>query len=287
MVYVTLSNDYGTIEMDNDWRLKRWGILEITGLGYPNKTASTVTYAGQDGQSFTGEVMTARTITISANICNDGNLQNTISNACRILNHLVTLRIESGLMRRQISCRCNAFTCDPPNGAYQHIVLQLIADKPAFEDYDSTEINIFRRVDLISTPFILPMEFTHRYTDAHIYNSGDNRAEPIFYISNSPVDGIALLDDEIGILITNETTGQHIKLDTTTQDGEIITVDIPHRKITSSTRGNIINTMSLDTFLDDFWLDIGDNRIVVTNYNTTEQISVVCTYKNQYIEAVV
>lgn len=132
MVYVTLSNDYGTIEMDNDWRLKRWGILEITGLGYPNKTASTVTYAGQDGQSFTGEVMTARTITISANICNDGNLQNTISNACRILNHLVTLRIESGLMRRQISCRCNAFTCDPPNGAYQHIVLQLIADKPAF-----------------------------------------------------------------------------------------------------------------------------------------------------------
>lgn len=131
------------------------------------------------------------------------------------------------------------------------------------------------------------MEFTHRYTDAHIYNSGDNRAEPIFYISNSPVDGIALLDDEIGILITNETTGQHIKLDTTTQDGEIITVDIPHRKITSSTRGNIINTMSLDTFLDDFWLDIGDNRIVVTNYNTTEQISVVCTYKNQYIEAVV
>ena len=89
-----------------------------------------------------------------------------------------------------------------------------------------------------------------------------------------------------GIKIKNHTTGQHMKLDYVPVAEEVITVDIPNRKVTSSINGSILTAISRKTFLSDFWLAEGVNDIEVTNYNAGAAISAVCRYDNQYVEAV-
>lgn len=97
--------------------------------------------------------------------------------------------------------------------------------------------------------------FSKRTNETDILVTGQENSEPVIFIENIAVPVNAL--EESGIELTNTLPGgteQRIFLETTTQAGEIITVNIPERTVTSNLRGNLLNTLSNDSFLSDFTL---------------------------------
>ena len=84
----------------------------------------------------------------------------------------------------------------------------------------------------------------------------------------------------------NHTTGQQLVLERAAAAGEVVTIDIPNRQIVSSLDGDVTSVISQDTYLSDFWLDVGVNDVEAVSYATGERIGVVMTYYNQYVEAI-
>ncbi len=74
----------------------------------------------------------------------------------------------------------------------------------------------------------------------------------------------------IRITVENHTTGKKIVLNHDFQPGEVITIDIPKRSVTSSISGNILNSISNDTVLGDFYFEVGNNRISAKSLNASE-----------------
>lgn len=281
---VTIENELGRLELGGGSH-PAWNIVSVTGLGLGAKEYNTVRYAGMDGQVTLSEAASARTITIGGDV--RGQLQAELSKAARLLNRPCTLRIQSKNKRRSVQARCTAFTADERTPAFAKFALQFVCDSAYFTDFTPRSAAVLGRTDRIESPFTLPCVFTERVSESEVVNLGDVKTEPKFTITNTAnPTGTATLDSEYGIRIENQTTGQHLHLLHHTTDGEVVTIDIAGRSITSSVAGNLINALSADSFLSDFWLDPGANHIAVTNYNTSEAIYVVCEYNNQYVEAV-
>lgn len=282
---VTIENELGRLEMGGGSH-PNWNIVSITGLGLGSKEYNTVRYAGSDGQVTLSEAAMPRTITIGGDV--RGDLQAELTRAARLMSRPCTLRIQSKNKRRSIEARCTAFTADERNPAYAQFALQFTSDSAYFTDFSPRSAAVLKRTPLLSTPFTLPCMFTERISESEVVNLGDVKTEPKFTITNTANPGAVTLeeDDDYGILIQNQTTGQHLHLLCHTTDGEVIVIDVAGRSVTSSRAGNLIGALSADSFLSDFWLETGANHIVVTNYNTSEQIHVVCEYNNQYVEAV-
>lgn len=282
-MHLIYENDIGKISFSGSGK-ETWRIKEITGLELPGKNFNVVSYAGQDGQETISEMAAPRVITISGDVCSMDMLQHELSRAVRILNKPGRLKLYLGNRQRKIDCRVNAFELVPRSGVYQPFVLQLIADKPFFEDFKNLSVGVFSRMDMVGNDNILPMALTGRSSEVNINNLGHVKTEPIFYVYN--ISGGTGEASENGFEILNHTTGQHIRLNYSTIDNEIITIDLPGRKITSNKNGNLIQYISNDTFLSDFWLSVGANTIEAINNNPNEDINVVCEFTNQYIEAV-
>ena len=285
-IQVILENRHGRLCMGGS-SSPQWRITEISGLGLLEKNFSTVTYPGESGQQTLGHTYGPRTISISGVIMNDGNLQRTLANAIHIFQDDVTVKLQFGERKRKTLCHVAVFENNERNVYLQHFVLQLIADNPFFEDWEDTSVAVYKRENLLKTTFTLPCVFSKRTNEIDVLVTGQENSEPVILIANtaSPVNAL----EESGIELTNTLPGgteQRIFLETTTQAGEIITVNIPERTVTSNLRGNLLNTLSNDSFLSDFYLAPGTNRVSVTNYNTFEDISVLCQYNNRYLEAV-
>lgn len=296
-MYLVYENDLGRIDMsgggDGSWR-----ITDITGLELAPKNINTVVYAGQDGQDTLSETTSPRTITIGGDIKNSGQGQYELSKALRVLNAPGVLKLYLEAKERSIKCRCNSFEVQKRNGAVQPFILQLIADKPHFEDLENTIIAIFKEEGNLNGTFTLPCVFTIRTSIANIMNLGDIKTEPIIYIYNisggtgTPVPAPAP-PQKAGFEINNKTTGQSINLLYSSGPDEVVKIDIANRKITSdkptasNNYGNLINYISYDTFLNAFWLNLGINSIEVLNHNERESINAICEFSNRYIEAVI
>lgn len=285
-IQVIIENQYGRLYMGGSGG-PQWRITEIDGIGLLEKNFSTVTYPGEHGRQTLGYTYGPRTISISGVILNNGALQRTLANAIQIFQDTVTVRLQFGERKRKAACHVAVFENNERDVYLQHFVLQMIADNSFFEDWEDTKIAVYKRENLLKTTFTLPCVFSKRTNETEILVTGQENSEPIFFIENTVSSASALA--ESGIELTNtlpDGTEQRIFLETTTQDGETITVNIPERTITSNIRGNLLNTLSDDSFLSDFYLVPGTNRVAVTNYNTAEEISVLCQYNNRYLEAV-
>lgn len=287
LFHMTFENAYGSIEFGGgDAPVYR--TTEVTGLGPPQKEFNVVSYAGQAGQETIAEKDLPRVITLGGDLCRTEGVQEELSRMARVLYHPGELKIHSGSKKRKIACRCTAFD-DPerrgPNVA--RFVVQFTADNPFFTDFEPREIPVFQRELLLEGSFTLPCMFSKRTSRQNIFNMGDVKTEPIFTIYSLDSDAeTSAIDGETGIVVTNHTTGQHIQLECSTTPGEVITIDIPNRRVESSKNPDIITTLTGDSFLSNFWLAEGGNDVEVISYNTGETISVICRYDNQYVEAV-
>ena len=96
----------------------------------------------------------------------------------------------------------------------------------------------------------------------------------------------APLNESNQIVITNESTGAKIELDYSPADGEEITIDLALRKITSNKAGNIVNYISDDTVLSEFFLKLGENIITCSNSSGSGSLSAIVEYTNNYVMAV-
>ena len=127
---------------------------------------------------------------------------------------------------------------------------------------------------------------TKRINASEITIQGDVSIYPVIRIQNNSGGTTELLTD-YGLEIVNNTTGCRIFLDYKTDPGEVVTIDLPNRRVVSSKNGNIAQHLSDDTILEDFVLELGTNEIEAINYNTNEDISVVMEYSNQYAMVVI
>lgn len=273
---IEFTNTLGKIVLGSNRETR---IIEIDGVGLAPKTRNTVNYAGIVGQNKLSETINARTVTIKGDL-KSTSPQNILTRMMRILNNSGTLILRAGSKGRCISAECIEFDISDRNGAYQPFIMQFICDYPYFSDITQTNIYIFEIEKRLKTQFILPCVFSKRILNQKIHNSGDVICEPIFEITavtESAKNG--------NIAIENITTSQKIVLNYKISRGEVITVDIENRKITSNTAGDIIYSLDDDSYLSDFWLEKGSNNITVTNGSGGE-IMVMCRFCNKYIEAV-
>lgn len=281
---IKLYNSFGQIEMGGA-ESKGWRIKTITGLGIVARSVQTATYVGFDGQDVLGEVAGPRTITITGDIYNSGHLQDEVSRADRILYRDITVEVQFGLKRRRATCRTSSFEAGERDVYVQQFSLQLIADDPAFYDCEENVCAIYQNVGLLRTSFTLPCLFSQRISEADIFNFGDLKIEPVICITCFHKRDMVSETSGINIYNTTADGSVHlISLETGLAVGETVTIDIASRKITSSTRGTIY-CLAEGSFLSDFWLDLGNNHIVVENLNTNEDILAQCRYYAKYVEA--
>lgn len=290
MFNITFENDHGKIQIGGGGH-PFLRCREITGLGPPKKEYNTVKYVGEDGQHTISVKNSARTITISGDLIGG---QYEISNLSKILYFEGDLLLQFGNKKRKIHCRCTDLNDPVRTGPYNQVVMQFVCDDPDFMDFTPFSVSLFRREDLISSPFTFTtgsgLVFTRRLNGADIINNGDLKTYPVFYVSNMPsADTFSLFADGVGILIQNITTGQKIELNYDARIGEEIVIDVENRSIEGNYNGvttNLINYISTDTYLNKFWLEPGKNEISITNFNADNSITVACKYSNRYIEAV-
>ena len=280
---IRIENKYGSFSIGGSGN-DIFDIKAIEGLGLPDITLNTVQYAGQEGRETLSSSREYRTITISGDI-KGKDKDRAVRRAIKILSAPVDVLICVGNRKRRLSCRCTSFT--PPYGkqVYKDFVLQIECDSPYFSDDSKTEKKVYSREKLL--PFDYASYFgssqkaisilTNR---AVVTNAGDVRAEPVIKIQNT--GGVADLSS--GIVIQNETTGQKVTLLYTTKANETVTLDIPGRTIKNDAGENLINTLSNDSYLSDFWLEEGANTISVTTNGSGERVVVSCEFYNQYLE---
>ena len=277
---VTIKNEYGSIDMQGGGH-PTWNITDYDGLGLPPKTYNIVQYAGSAGQRTLSETAQARTITIGGDIGGQYPAQE-VTKATKMFYCPVDVIIYAGNKHRRARCRVTSFSAEQGH-IYRKFTLQMVSDSPYFEDLDAQSIMVHERTNHLLGRFSFEsasskIQFSTLTTESDIINLGDVQTEPIFYVSNNT--GATITD---GFAILKNGGDQKISVSASIDDGETVTVDIPSRRITGSNGRNLIDTISDDTFLSDFWLDVGTNHIEVESGN--KNLSVRCEYTNQYVEA--
>ncbi|MBE7022724.1 MAG: phage tail family protein [Ruminococcaceae bacterium] len=276
-------NDLGVLEFGG----RQLYLRSVSGLGMPKRENTVVTYANQPGQILVAERDAARVITLSCDVVRGDDVARELRRMLRVLQHPGRLTVSVGGMQRVIRCRCSEVDEPVRHGRdIRSVVLQLTCDNPYFTDRTPETETLFSHTDLIEDSFTLPCIFTERINRRIVSNQGDFRTEPVFTIYNAPNEA-ALLAEAVGVELLNHTTGQRLMLEYAIGAGETVTVDIPNRRIVSSTAGNIVAVLSADSYLSDFYLVPGPNDLEAVNYNTGENISVSLSYDNLYIEAVI
>lgn len=280
---IRIENKYGSFSLGGLGK-DMFGIKAIEGLGLPDVTLNTVQYAGQAGRETLSVSREYRTITISGDI-KGKDKDRAIRKAIKILSAPVDVLIYVGNRKRRLLCRCTSFIPPYGNRFFKEFVLQIECDSPYFSDTNETKEAVYREEKK------LPFDYASYFgssekaisiltNKAVIINGGDVRAEPVIIIQNT--GGTAALSG--GIIIQNETTGQKITLNYATKQEETVTINIPERKIYSDDGTNLINKLSNDSYLSDFWLEEGANKISVTANSTAETIVAYCSFYNQYLE---
>jgi len=253
-------------------------VTALSGLGNPQKKYNTVTFAGRDGQKTLSSVAQARTIIIRGDIrLSDKGIAERIM---RVLHEPGTLTLDFEDKKRMIFCSQVDFEEVSRNKGFMDFMLTLTADGVYFTDTYPTEKSAFERIDMLGGDIVFPCVFTEKTTEAFVENYGEVNVEPVIKIYSFD-------DTENGeILISNNTTGQSVKIKTELVKNEVVTIDISSRKVTSTAKGNITHLISDDTFLNKFWLAPGKNHICASHNSEGKEISVVCSYYSNYREGI-
>ncbi|MBR5236171.1 MAG: phage tail family protein [Clostridia bacterium] len=263
-----------------------WNLTKISGLGLPEKTFQSICYANMPGQLTIAEKAEPRVITMRGDCCGGSGA---FTEGMRILNKKGRLTFSSMQKTRCIEAYCSHFEIQNQHGVYTEFIIQFTCDDPYFTGAEPSQAALYDRRDLVMSSFETPCVFTERITGANVFNNGDVETEPVFTLA---CVGVGSPGETQGIRIENQTTGNVFFLDYVMQADEIITVDIPNRKIVSNIQnkennyGNLMSFLSKDTFLNDIYLAVGDNEFTATNYSVGSEVIVTCSYSEKYLEAV-
>ena len=288
---IRIKNEFGVFEVGGGSHPTA-RLLEIAGIGLPEKEDTTITFEGQPGQTLTNTRVQARTITMSFDFY--GN-ERTVTKLYRILYCPVELEFFLGDVRRRISARCSTST-DIKKIIYrkwQSITIQFKCDDPFFHDLYNARHRIAEPVNLWPNSLNddgtwsveIPSVATEIEKTVKVFNRGETDLYPVFRIfSNKTEDDTPAA---YGFVIKNETSGISLSVDYNLKVKDMVTVDLVKRKIESSISGDITNYISDDTVLGDFKLLLGENYITVESKNANDNMYAEIEYTNNYIGAVI
>lgn len=259
-------------------------LKELAGFGTVEFEYSGAVYPGCDGQKTLSRRALPRTLTIAADITGSG--------AAEELRRIIDVMSEPGMLYISdggaISRRIYCNRCEIPDaerrvrGRLCSFTVQFICDSPYFEDTEDTEIPIYRRIKLLSTEFSLPCKFGSVTSQNTALVIGSATVEPQITIRFTRD-----FETEESITVTNVTTGAKISFEYLPQAGDTVCADIAERRLISSRYGDITETLSDDTYLNDFCLERGKNVLNVSVGDVESGVLVACTFNNKYFEAAV
>lgn len=277
---LTYKSSGGTVEMGGGTH-SLINIIEMTGFGIPIKEYETVSFASENGVTNTGEKDLPRTITITGDLLG-GQLE--IMKALKAFYYKGELYCDFGKIRRKIGCKCiNIEDMERhQNSGINTFTVQFQCDYPYFNDWNDTVQSLAEYKNLVTDTFELPCVFTKMLQEGEIYNNGDKYIYPTIKISAFQNNTI----EDAVLSLTNNTTGATIKINHTMKNGEIVTLNLATRQITSNIDGKITTKISDDTILSNFFLDVGENRISFATSDTTQPLTAQIIYNKIYLMAV-
>lgn len=260
-------------------------VMQIEGLEQVAVAAQIKRYSRIAGQRTLYKTPEPRTLTITGRINAGSQRRFRTDNLSSVFDNTIegTLKINMyGKLRR--------IRCYPDTVAFGEVdrnnkvpfVITLTCDDPFFKDWEDIELSLFSRVDNLVDGMEFPRVFSYLNTRGNAVNIGMVDVEPIIIIeAGTPTEDAP----ETGILIENETTGKEILLNYIPAENDVITINVPERKITSSLNGDITRYKPLEYLLSEFVFVKGGNMINFTNYDTGQPLTAKAIYSNLYTEA--
>lgn len=274
MIY---ENEFGTVDMFGEGGADLC-ILEVDGAEILGRERTLVKFPEKDGYEENTASFAQRVLTVSGDTSETGKLQN----ALRVFSKPGTLTIETESTKRQITVNDTVFKTTQKNGKYKGFCLQMTCDKPHFTDCADISREVYSRKNLITAETTLPAMFTKRTFGGNIRNDGECRIEPIFVIK-----GVGDAPENGTLRLENKTTQKKIILNHSVQKDEVITVDIPNRKVTSSVAGDILCSLDIGSYLYDIYLECGDNDIDAAVSEENGDCEIYVSYRNLYTGMVI
>ena len=259
-----------------------FNICNIEGLEPPQKVRSLQSYVGEDGCFENSSQYNQRIITVSGDVVLDKGDMLPLKHAARILCQKGTLYVYSNSVKRKITVDEACLTIGKRYGSFCTYVIQFTCDYPHFSDIEVTKTAVFKKVNCLTSKTQLPTVFTKRITSGIIKNIGDIKIYPVI-----TVEKLSDNSSNSTITVTNITTGKSILFNKTLSKGEVITIDVKNRTVTSNYSGDILRTLNRYYTLSDMWCGLGDNEISVTVDGISQEgIEVLASYENEYTEAI-
>ena len=299
MSHIIFENEIGTLSFYGD-RSAELAISEIQGLGTPDKNYQVRNYIDFDGQITTSSNFFPRTISMAFDIVS-GDVSQLSSKIYRVFSRGGTLYtyFKNGARRIEVNqISVDSFTAY--GSSLRSFVVQFTCDNPYFSDEHPIHKPCYEivkniRFDKESNSWNLdtPSIWGTNSNDVLLINSGDSLVYPTITVYSQ---GTA--EDSCGIEILRvkpdnpDEVIQRFAINHQLSDGEAITFcfnqrsALKRRYIKSSLGTNLLNSRTEDSGLDSFYLDLGENRIILNNLSSGNTLSASITYDNQYIEGV-
>ena len=261
-------------------------VMQIDGLEQVAADAQIKRYSRIAGQKTLFKNPEPRTLTITGRINAGSQRRFRTDNLSSVFDNTV-----EGTLKLNMYGKLRRIKCYPDTVAFGEVdrnnklpfVITLTCDDPYFKDWEDIELSLFSRVDNLIDGMEFPRVFSYLYTKGNAVNYGMVNVEPIIIIeAGTPTEDAP----ETGILIENETTGKQILLNYIPVENEVITINIPERKIVSNLNSDITRYKPLQYLLSEFVFVKGGNMINFTNYDTGQPLTASAIYSNLYTEAV-
>ena len=278
--YIGYENDIGKIEMGTK---PPYIIREIEGLEQVNASRKAIRYVGVAGEKTLEKSPNPRIITIDGRVTGEGRRFYT-DQLAMVFDNTVEgiLKLNVWGKLRRIKCIPNTVAFGKMNKSYLDFIITLSCDNPYFRDWENSTVSLYSRQNNLFSGMTFPRVFTFRTSRGNAINNGNANIEPVIHITAGELGE----GTDVGLTITNETTGAIIDLDYGPEDGEKITIDIENRNIISNINGDITRYKSKFTLLSDFVLTKGNNIIRFDNANAGQTLAAEIEYSNLYTEGV-
>lgn len=255
-------------------------ITGVTGLGAADIRTSSFLFSGRSGGLVTDQFYGFRNIAITGKIGSiESDRQQHQLDRVAMFNALpigavipVYITVFSGQTYR-IDCKVTDLKVEYSRAGYMSdFLIQLTAGDQLFYSTDGGDeqtatVNLQAQTGGYVTPYDLPVDWAEGAQPTIVNNSGTAVAFPV----------IELHDESHDPRITNQTTGETFGLNISTEDGDLIVIDMGNRTVTL----NGSNIMGNRTDDSSWWgMPPGDNSIVLTSDTTDDTVYAVLKWRN-------
>ncbi len=260
---------------------------DIEGLGPVDKRVNTITYYGMSGADTTNITDGTRAITFSGDLLMTTRAQYAYMMSVLSVPGVLTIELPDG-ERRLIDVAYTSVTPTGRHGAWRTYTVQLNCDYPYFRSSNEIMFRAYEKINLLDSDFTLPGVFTTEYSNTILNYKGNASAEPgQIWIYADAKDMVDFSSDEgSGILISNLTNGESIRLEYSLSAGELIKINVAERSIVNQNGAELMRYVNLDTFFDGFHLEPGENLIKAYNYQKTLNVTIRMFYTDYFVEAI-